>query len=87
MGPPRIAMKSPEAFRGYRRPGQVSGFQAQKNKNVIKKHEKYRNASFCEIFFKKNVNTNEIVDMNWFGGVLIIGDPRAADKGGFGWSA
>ena len=42
-GAPRIAMKSPEAFRGYRRPGQVSGFQANKNKKAIKKHEKYRN--------------------------------------------
>ena len=52
-GVPRIPPNSPEAFPGYRRPGQVSGFQANKNKQNMKTHEKYRNESFCVIFFKQ----------------------------------
>ena len=62
-GPPRIPMKSPEAFRGYRRRGQVSGFQANKNKNVIKTYEKYEINSFVS-FCLKHLNINEIVDMS-----------------------
>ena len=85
MAPPRIAMKAPEAFRGYRRPGQVSGFQANKNKKVIKTYEKYEYAYF--VFYSNKCKYYEIVDMSWFGCVWIVGDPRAADKGGFGRSA